>query len=288
MGSTLVGDGLEAMGKRKAEATDEKRAADEKPKKARKAEATDAKRKTDEKPKKARWRDRTPRTVLISNLARTTSSSGLRELVEEYADVADVRIMKSTTGKKKSASAHPLHAYVELRAVESLQGVVETLDGADYLGRRIAVRTLKQQDKAAHDDVMSEAQLAKVVASGVARGVRAELFDARVERAMRAAGEAACEAALRKLSRAGSTPAALTSDFLLGLLSQHKVVAGFARAAAPSPVSRRGGRGAMSRDSKPRGASRGSGVSGRLASKSGRGIGFHRKGKKASKGKQSR
>ena len=87
---------------------------------------------------------------------------------------------------------------------------------------------------------------------------------------------------------AGSTPAALTSDFLLGLLSQHKVVAGFARAAAPSPVSRRGGRGAMSRDSKPRGASRGSGVSGRLASKSGRGIGFHRKGKKASKGKQSR
>ena len=92
------------MGKRKAEATDEKRAADEKPKKARKAEATDAKRKTDEKPKKARWRDRTPRTVLISNLARTTSSSGLRELVEEYADVADVRIMKSTTGKKKSAS----------------------------------------------------------------------------------------------------------------------------------------------------------------------------------------
>ena len=143
------------MGKRKAEATDEKRAADEKPKKARKAEATDAKRKTDEKPKKARWRDRTPRTVLISNLARTTSSSGLRELVEEYADVADVRIMKSTTGKKKSASAHPLHAYVELRAVESLQGVVETLDGADYLGRRIAVRTLKQQDKAAHDDVMS-------------------------------------------------------------------------------------------------------------------------------------
>ena len=247
----------------------------------RKAEAIDEK-----KPKKARWRDRTPRTVLISNLARTTSSSGLRELVEEYADVADVRIIRPP-GKKKSTSAHPLHAYVELRAVESLQGVVETLDGADYLGRRIAVRTLKAEGKAASDDVMSEAQLAKIVASGVARGVRAELFDARVERAMRAAGESACEAALRKLSRAGSTPAALTSDFLLGLLSQHKVVAGGARA-APSPVSRRGGRGAMSRDSKPRGSSRGSGVSGRLASKSGRGIGFHRKSKKANNKGKSR